>query len=330
MHISKIEWEEDGIRKVKMYHGIIASIVLYNPEIDRLKENIMSISKQVEKILLVDNGSKNVCDIMSLDVVKENCILIRNKENLGLAKALNQAMQYAEDNQYDWVLTLDQDSVCTKNLIEGLHKHLLKERIGIIAPKFIDRNFKRLSDIEKGWKYVHRCITSASLTNVVVWRAIGGFNEKLFIDYVDFDYCARIIRNGYAIIVDSDVEMLHEIGNSRQIFLGNRSYVLYNHSPMRVYYIVRNTLFYCYAYPDVWDVKKEKRELQLRCVMIFLFERKRARKFIAMLKGWKESKKLIFKEKKNKKLKLANNRTQLINYVKKRVKQAYLEQRYER
>ena len=36
-----------------------AGIVLYNPEPDRLKENIAAIDKQVETIILIDNNSLN-------------------------------------------------------------------------------------------------------------------------------------------------------------------------------------------------------------------------------------------------------------------------------
>ena len=39
---------------------ICAGIVLYNPDIERLSDNIDSVISQVEKIYLVDNGSKNI------------------------------------------------------------------------------------------------------------------------------------------------------------------------------------------------------------------------------------------------------------------------------
>ena len=277
-----------------MNQSIVASIVLYNPDISRLKENIASVIKQVNCVILVDNASNNIEEIEKSDIIKDKCILLKNNKNVGLARALNQAMQCAFENKYNWVLTLDQDTVCEENLVEGLSKHIDKEKVGIIAPKFLDRNCKRIADGEQGWKYVLRCITSASLTNVESWNKIGGFNDELFIDYVDYDFCARLIRNGYAIIQDSDVSILHEIGHSKRIYIGNKySFILYNHSAMRDFYIVRNTLYYCYSYPDVWDVKKEKRNLIMRCIMIFLFETGRVEKLKCMVQGWWESKKLI-------------------------------------
>ncbi|BDZ77039.1 glycosyltransferase family 2 protein [Claveliimonas bilis] len=300
-----------------MNQSIAASIVLYNPQIDRLRDNIVSAAAQTECIVLIDNGSSNIDEIEKADFVVEHCVLIKNSSNLGLATALNQAMQWAYENDYDWVLTLDQDSVCEKSLVVNLSKHVNKERVGIIAPKFIDRNCKRLSDSETGWKYILRCITSASLTNVKIWKEVGEFNEELFIDYVDYDFCAKLIRSGYAIIKDSDVSLIHEIGHSKRIFVAKKhSYILYNHSAMRDYYIVRNTLYYCYEYPDVWNVKREKRELLIRCVMIMLFESDKRHKFAAMLKGWKDSKKLISNQKNRKKEEKEEIRKKNIEYVK--------------
>ena len=58
----------------------IAGIVLYNPDLGRLKENIESICKQVDKVILIDNGSDNIREIE--DLIKEylNCILLKRRK----------------------------------------------------------------------------------------------------------------------------------------------------------------------------------------------------------------------------------------------------------
>ena len=43
---------------------IIATIVTYNPDIDRLSENIKSVYCQVDEIYIYDNASKNVNQIL--------------------------------------------------------------------------------------------------------------------------------------------------------------------------------------------------------------------------------------------------------------------------
>ena len=40
-----------------------AGIVTYNPEIERLQENLKAASKQVDFVLIYDNASKNIDEI---------------------------------------------------------------------------------------------------------------------------------------------------------------------------------------------------------------------------------------------------------------------------
>lgn len=44
---------------------ILGAIVAYNPNIERLTENINNINKQVGKLLIIDNGSTNFQKIRS-------------------------------------------------------------------------------------------------------------------------------------------------------------------------------------------------------------------------------------------------------------------------
>lgn len=43
-----------------------------------------------------------------------------------------------------------------------------------------------------------------------VYRAIGGFDERIFLYGEDFEICARLYDLGYAIAVDSDVSVVHD------------------------------------------------------------------------------------------------------------------------
>ena len=48
---------------------IIASIVLYNPDIELLSLNIKAILPQVSELIIVNNGSKNFGEV--IDMTKE-------------------------------------------------------------------------------------------------------------------------------------------------------------------------------------------------------------------------------------------------------------------
>lgn len=97
---------------------IYAGIVSYNPDLLRLKENISSIQQQVP-VIVFDNGSRNIIAIQKLISDFSEVQLIRSKKNIGIAAALNQLMQWGYENKFDWMLSLDQDSVCEKNFVKG-------------------------------------------------------------------------------------------------------------------------------------------------------------------------------------------------------------------
>ena len=98
---------------------ILAGIVLFNPNIDRLKENIDAIYEQVSSIVLFNNGSNNLIEINNVISHYERIIFLNSKINKGIAFALKSIMDLAIKEEYDWVLTLDQDSVCMSGLINA-------------------------------------------------------------------------------------------------------------------------------------------------------------------------------------------------------------------
>ncbi|MCI3028747.1 glycosyltransferase family 2 protein [Desemzia sp. C1] len=224
--------------------NVSAVIVLFNPNIVRLKENINSIINQVKEIVLVDNGSKNIELVKKEYENNERIFFINNKENLGVAAALNQGMDFFKKKNYSWVLTLDQDSVSPSNLISELGKYTEILDVGIICPNIIDRNNIRNQEKTNGIEYTNQCITSGSLTNTHIWESVDKFDEKLFIDLVDFEYCNRLGKNAFKIIKVYNVDLLHEIGNITQHKFLFWEVNVMNHSAFRKFYMSRN-LLYC-------------------------------------------------------------------------------------
>ena len=212
----------------------IAGIVLYNPETEKLKRNIDAIIKQVESVVIIDNASANADEIKRILKNYQNIILISNSENAGIAKALNQIIEKADEIGCEWVITLDQDSECKSGIIKMYENVLPKyENIGIITSFFEDRNAKLDFEDDGTFEEVDFCITSASLTNVGAVKKVGGFDEKMFIDMVDYDICYALKKNGYRIIRVNSVGFVHEVGDSREVYLFGKKIIIFNHSALR-------------------------------------------------------------------------------------------------
>ena len=99
-----------------------AGIVLYNPEISLLKKDIQAIINQVDKICLFDNKSENIEEIEKNFKPYKKITIIRSSKNLGIAFGLNKLLNWANENKYEWLLTMDQDSIWTTTLIEEYSK----------------------------------------------------------------------------------------------------------------------------------------------------------------------------------------------------------------
>lgn len=223
--------------------NVIAGIVTFNPNIDKLKENLSSVISQVDKIVIADNGSANVVEIEKLIDKYDGLQVINNKKNLGIATALNQLCHYGEENGYQWILTLDQDSVCPHDLLEHLEVGI-KPNTAIIAPNILYRNNVKYAERGKTGVYeVDWVITSASLTNLNAWKQINGFDETLFIDGVDKDFCFRARIAGYVILKCYDVNLLHELGNLKCIKIFGKVIYVTHHSARRKYYMARNVIY---------------------------------------------------------------------------------------
>jgi len=224
---------------------ILAGIITYNPDIERLRENFDAIVNQVEKVVLIDNDSTNIADLENFLKSYPQVALIKNNDNLGVARALNQEMEYAEANGYDWVLALDQDSVAPKGMTDEYKKYVGKNDLGMITCKTQDRSVfvKENKKTRIEGEYITQCITSGTLTRVSAWRNVGGYYEPLFIDDVDNDFCDSLCEKGWKIWCTYNIRLLHEIGkNLKRVKVCNVTRDVYNHSAFRYYYIVRNYL----------------------------------------------------------------------------------------
>lgn len=220
---------------------ISAGIVLYEPELNRLLENVKAINLQVDTVIIVDNASSNVEDVKAILSGFSNIIFVKNQQNKGIAAALNQILDISIKNGMDWVLTLDQDSVVCENFINANLKYLCLENVALITPNILDRNdfHKELLDTHEN-RYINECITSGSLMNLKICNYVGRFDEKMFIDYVDFEYCYRVIKAGFKIFKNTEAILLHQLGNGEVKKIFSKKFMIANHNANRYYFIGKN------------------------------------------------------------------------------------------
>lgn len=269
-----------------MEYKIAAGIVCYNPDSERLIDNIKSIGSQVEIVYLFDNGSIDKSYLTKVELIATNIIVLESAINKGVAAALNELCRVAINSGYHWILTLDQDSVVEKNVINNFVPYMNHEDIAIISPMVIDRNYgKMTSSSNKEFDYIQHAITSCSLLRLSAYsKVVGGFCDKMFIDSVDFDMCYSLSELGFNIIRVNKAFLLHEIGHSTKVKLFGRDEFAFNHSPLRCYYMVRNRILlykrhHCYRFKDCITI------IITRFIIINKYENNKMLKNKMMLKG---------------------------------------------
>jgi len=263
--------------------SICGVVVTWNPDKD-LFSRIESIARQVDRVVIVDNGSAP----SGREVLHEACIpddvsLIANSRNTGVATALNQGIEYARRHGYRWVLTLDQDSLPSDEMITEqiavYNDFGERERIGVIGahPKDKITRVTPYAEACNGecWLEQTVVITSGSLISLDAFEKVGALRDDFFIDGVDHEFCLRLRAHGYRVLVACRAELLHSLGRpARRRFLG-REVVPTNHSYVRRYYLTRNKILITREYfnrEPRW-IAKQLVALIKSTILVVLFER---------------------------------------------------------
>lgn len=216
---------------------VAAIIISYNPDIDRLRQNIAAVADQVSHVFVFDNNSDNRDDLVSLDG-EGNCNIIFNAENSGLPVSLNEGCRRAIRCGARYALLLDQDSVVSGGMVTSLVKCMGKG-IAIASPQIIDRNKREGFESSDAVVPIKRVITSGSLLSLDAWRETGGFDERIIVDWADYEFCANVRAHGFEIVRDMSTMILHEMGRREYVFTfptlkGGRPFYRTNHSKERL------------------------------------------------------------------------------------------------
>lgn len=279
--------------------SICAVVVSYHPAAE-LIENVAALLEQVDEVVIVDNGSGTDAKAL-LDRLGgyPNVNVIYNRENLGIAAALNIGVRHAKAAGHTWVATFDQDSKVTpgmiKTMLQVYDTYPQKEKVASLSPRYQDQSTMQIltsrskSSRDEGLRYAEVLVvmTSGNLIKLGVFDAAGYFNESFFIDHVDSEFCLRCASQGYKILEVNDAILLHSPGAPVQHRLLGKLRSTSNHSIVRRYYNARNGIYvykkFAFTYP-VW-VAHDACQFLKAMIMLVLFETDRMKKLAAIIRG---------------------------------------------
>ncbi len=240
-------------------NGPCAVVVTYYPDEGAIK-NLRILARECGCVLVVDNGSS--MEAKAAMALEPGVTLFAQKENIGLAAALNLGLNRAVELGYDWAVTFDQDSRPEPGMVRCMWeaRETMPEAV-VIGPRIreeggvADDNYRWLCRHERwpgcfrmvrspmrGLPEVTILVTSGSMLHLATWSRLGRFDVGLFIDYIDIDYCLRVGRAGCKVAVAGGKEAVlhHRLGARRKGVFAGRDFRPMHHAPFRHYYMARN------------------------------------------------------------------------------------------
>lgn len=205
------------------------------------------------RIIIVDNNSTDESERILREKLPQY-IIIQAGSNLGFAGGNNVGIKYALENNADYILLLNNDTVVKENFLNILVEKSISDReIGIAIGKiyyFSDKSklwfaggeinkFKGNSyhfgynEIDTGKYNIDRYISYATgccmLISAKVIDEVGYLDEKYFLYYEDSDFSSNVINYGYQILYCPESIIYHKVSSSTG-----------HMSNLSQYYLIRN------------------------------------------------------------------------------------------
>jgi rhamnosyltransferase len=259
-------------------------IVGYRPEVAQLLDLCARVAGDGVKVIVVDNS-----EVPTLDraLLPAGCTLITIGYNSGIAHAQNAGVKAALAAGAGVLVFFDQDSKIEPGFVKLLIAAIREGSAEIVSPLSVDEATNtplpsvRVSRF--GWstpvhaadaagRYpVDMVISSGTAATRQVFEIAGTFDDGLFIDFVDAEWCLRCRSLQIPIYVVPSLVMRHSVG-LRHFRFGTLTISV--HSPVRCYYQIRNSflLFRKPHIPVIFALKQLAATVVSRTILLFFVE----------------------------------------------------------
>ena len=277
---SMIELIRSGKRLYHKEKKILAVIVSYRPNEELLCRNIKAFINDVDKVLIWENSQES--EKLQYRFIQNEKVEYCGDGVNSISRALNYAWKYASENGYDYLLTMDQDSVW-----DDFHGFLNETVYNPSAPKGIwgpNAYYNYFIEVA-ACDYI---ITSGMLLPIEMVNYIGGWDENFEIDGLDDEFCLRAKQKGVQAYYWGACRLNQRYGNPERAKLFGKALnvELRNYSPSRLYSIYKNHILLIRKFPEERSLKYDFKHVWLPNIfLIAMFEKHRIKKLFSICKG---------------------------------------------
>lgn len=185
-------------------------------------ESLYAVNSRIFfEVIIVDNASEKKFDKKSMIYKFDNISFIDNLENVGFAKANNQAALKATG---DYLFLLNSDTVLISEILRPLVEFYERNKqIGILGPRLLNRTrtiqyygsvFGRYKYFGSRPRIVDFLSGAAMFINRQLFLEVGGFDENYFFYNEDLDLCKTLKNKGLKNYYHPGIALVHLGGGS--------------------------------------------------------------------------------------------------------------------
>lgn len=226
--------------------SVTVAIVNYNTR-EALRNCLSSLRRVLNEvnmtIIVVDNASSDG-SLAMLESEFHDLTVLANRENVGFARAINQAFVSCTS---DFFLMLNPDTWVAKNAVVRLVEmaerdpkigvvgaqltsfrgdtlqsvlarpnlakeflNLFPELKAVLLPPFIKQILLRSRERRRGEIIEVPAVSGgAMLVRSVAFKDAGGLDERFFVYHEEVDFCLRVQKLGWKVVIAPDAQVLH-------------------------------------------------------------------------------------------------------------------------
>lgn len=233
---------------------VVAVITAYRPQ-RQLLLTVESALAQTESCIVIDDGTGEDGSGAFLMAKGAGAVVIRERDNRGIAAAANRGIARARHLGAEFVLLLDQDSQLPEDFVSVLlatyeRSEALGHHPAFVVPESFGRgrHTHRQANlrIADGTLFARKVIQSGMLVPIHIFDELGGLDEAYFIDLVDAEFEMRCEASGRTVVAAPGTTLVHSLGTLRVRRSSGRSRASRRpiphtvSQPFRYYYQLRN------------------------------------------------------------------------------------------
>lgn len=281
---------------VKYNTKMLGVVTLYKPNVQTATANIRKYICDIDVLIVWDNSpfSDNLQSQLKKELAAdmEKIVWHGDGNNHFIAPAINYALEYANNNDFDSILIMDQDSEwedfgAYRNQIE---QYMGEKKKWVYTPNLNGGEKSSKMTISEPYYFIRLFINSGTVIPTEILNAINGVDEIFALDALDHDTAIRIQKAGFQIVCLTGCFLNHTVGHPRR----TRFLRLFtnDYGRERTYSIAKTHLIK-YRKHKSWFTCKEKRKIfkeyyMWKIIRIIFAEKDKWGRFVMLIKGIKD------------------------------------------